>query len=255
MVEEIRVFNPITQRSETTIQNLLIVPASELFQINKNSISNFANKDTFEDFEYYQYSQNIISCPPLIQHLPESVEIHVVNFDSIKLEMKNITEIEEDTFNGLSDYLTINISFKTRYDEVFSLLNHENANFISTVNLSELQYVPRYFQDFQMENVLSELSKVDSIYLHSENADFIKKFDSLNNLKIVKNQFTNSFLIKDLGIGLLNESDFLGRQFVKKKSKSKSISDESLLVPNTYVVHSYHGIGLYEGTVTKKSRE
>jgi transcription-repair coupling factor (superfamily II helicase) len=252
VVEEIRVFNPITQRSETTIQNLLIVPASEIFQINQNSISNFANKDTFEDFEYYQYSQNIISCPPLIQHLPESVEIHVVNFDSIKLEMKNITEIEEDTFNGLSDYLTINISFKTRYDEVFSLLNHENANFISTVNLSELQYVPRYFQDFQMENVLSELSKVDSIYLHSENADFIKNFDSLNNLKIVKNQFTNSFLIKDLGIGLLNESDFLGRQVVKKKSKSKSISDESLLVPNTYVVHSYHGIGLYEGTVTKE---
>ena len=42
----------------------------------------------------------------------ESVEIHVVNFDSIKLEMKNITEIEEDTFNGLSDYLTINISLR-----------------------------------------------------------------------------------------------------------------------------------------------
>ena len=133
--------------------------------------------------------------------------------------MKNITDIEEDTFNGLSDYLTLNISFQTRYDEVFSLLNHENANFISTVNLSELQYIPRYFQDFQMENVLNELSKVDATYLYSENADFIKKFDSLNNLQIVKNQFTNSFLIKDLGIGLLNESDFLGRQFVKKKPK------------------------------------
>ena len=139
-------------------------------------ISNFADKDTFEDFEYYQYSQNIISCPPLIQHLPESIEINIVNFDSIKLEIKNITEIEEDTLNGISDYLPINISFQTRYDKVFSLLNHENPNFISTVNLSELQYVPRFFQDFQMENVLSELSKVDSIYLYSENADFIKKF-------------------------------------------------------------------------------
>ena len=102
----------------------------------------------------------------MIQHLPESVEIHVVNFDSIKLEMKNITDIEEDTFNGLSDYLTINISFKTRYDEVFSLLNHENANFISTVNLSELQYVPRYFQDFQMENVLANSVKlIQFIYI------------------------------------------------------------------------------------------
>ena len=41
------------------------------------------------------------------------------------------------------------------------------------------------------------------------------------------------------------------RQFVKK-IKIKINKDESLLVPNTYVVHSYHGIGLYEGTVTKE---
>ena len=38
----------------------------------------------------------------------------------------------------------------------------------------------------------------------------------------------------------------------KSKRKIKKISEQAILVPNTYIVHNFHGIGLYEGTVVKK---
>ena len=39
---------------------------------------------------------------------------------------------------------------------------------------------------------------------------------------------------------------------IKSKRKIKKISEQAILVPNTYIVHNFHGIGLYEGTVVKK---
>ena len=38
----------------------------------------------------------------------------------------------------------------------------------------------------------------------------------------------------------------------RSKRKIKKISEQAILVPNTYIVHNFHGIGLYEGTVVKK---
>ena len=39
------------------------------------------------------------------------------------------------------------------------------------------------------------------------------------------------------------------------KVKQKKLNEESILVPNTYVVHKFHGIGLYEGTEVKKIKD
>ena len=40
-----------------------------------------------------------------------------------------------------------------------------------------------------------------------------------------------------------------------KKVKHRKLNEESILVPNTYVVHKFHGIGLYEGTEVKKIKD
>ena len=54
---------------------------------------------------------------------------------------------------------------------------------------------------------------------------------------------------------VIDESLFTNRKQKDKKVKQRKLNEESILVPNTYVVHKFHGIGLYEGTEVKKIKD
>ncbi len=63
-VVELRNFDPISQRSSTVEKSSMIVPATELFQINQldilEAVSSNKNKE-LDEYELFQYSQNLSS--------------------------------------------------------------------------------------------------------------------------------------------------------------------------------------------------
>ena len=53
----------------------------------------------------------------------------------------------------------------------------------------------------------------------------------------------------------LTELNETNESLMRENAQQKKLNEESILVPNTYVVHKFHGIGLYEGTEVKKIKD
>ena len=93
------------------------------------------------------------------------------------------------------------------------------------------------------------------MYLSSRNEKITEKFSGVKNLHIVENSFSFSAVFQEMSIAVIDESLFTNGKQKDKKVKQRKLNEESILVPNTYVVHKFHGIGLYEGTEVKKIKD
>ena len=254
LVNEIKTFDTISQRSISEINNILIVPANELFQIKHSDILNLSsnNKENLDDYELFQYSQNLDQEKCLLD-LTSNPTLHIVNKNLVDNQLKETIDIEKDTFDNLKQYFSLEIrNFKSRYIDISKYLNDYDTNLYSTTDLMNLENLPNYFDSINTENIVNSLQKLGKVFLSTRNEIITKKFSELNNVTIVDNPFSFSASFKDLNLAIIDESLFQKRKINKSKRKTKKISEESILVPNTYIVHNFHGIGLYEGTVVKK---
>ena len=254
LVNEIKTFDTISQRSISEINNILIVPANELFQIKHSDILNLSsnNKENLDDYELFQYSQNLDQEKCLLD-LTSNPTLHIVNKNLVDNQLKETIDIEKDTFDNLKQYFSLEIrNFKSRYIDISKYLNDYDTNLYSTTDLMNLENLPNYFDSINTENIINSLQKLGKVFLSTRNEIITEKFSELNNVTIVDNPFSFSASFKDLNLAIIDESLFQKRKIKKSKRKTKKISEESILVPNTYIVHNFHGIGLYEGTVVKK---
>ena len=254
LVNEIKTFDTISQRSISEINNILIVPANELFQIKHSDILNLSsnNKENLDDYELFQYSQNLDQEKCLLD-LTSNPTLHIVDKNLVDNQLKETIDIEKDTFDNLKQYFSLEIrNFKSRYIDISKYLNDYDTNLYSTTDLMNLENLPNYFNSINTENIVNSLQKIGKVFLSTRNEIITKKFSELNNVTIVDNPFSFSASFKDLNLAIIDESLFQKRKINKSKRKTKKISEESILVPNTYIVHNFHGIGLYEGTVVKK---
>ena len=254
LVNEIKTFDTISQRSISEINNILIVPANELFQIKHSDILNLSsnNKENLDDYELFQYSQNLDQEKCLLG-LTSNPTLHIVDKNLVDNQLKETIDIEKDTFDNLKQYFSLEIrNFKSRYIDISKYLNDYDTNLYSTTDLMNLENLPNYFNSINTENIVNSLQKIGKVFLSTRNEIITKKFSELNNVTIVDNPFSFSASFKDLNLAIIDESLFQKRKIKKSKRKTKKISEESILVPNTYIVHNFHGIGLYEGTVVKK---
>ena len=254
LVNEIKTFDTISQRSISEINNILIVPANELFQIKHSDILNLSsnNKENLDDYELFQYSQNLDQEKCLLG-LTSNPTLHIVDKNLVDNQLKETIDIEKDTFDNLKQYFSLEIrNFKSRYIDISKYLNDYDTNLYSTTDLMNLENLPNYFNSINTENIVNSLQKIGKVFLSTRNEIITKKFSELNNVTIVDNPFSFSASFKDLNLAIIDESLFQKRKINKSKRKTKKISEESILVPNTYIVHNFHGIGLYEGTVVKK---
>ena len=254
LVNEIKTFDTISQRSISEINNILIVPANELFQIKHSDILNLSsnNKENLDDYELFQYSQNLDQEKCLLD-LTSNPTLHIVDKNLVDNQLKETIDIEKDTFDNLKQYFSLEIrNFKSRYIDISKYLNDYDTNLYSTTDLMNLENLPNYFDSINTENIVNSLQKIGKVFLSTRNEIITKKFSELNNVTIVDNPFSFSASFKDLNLAIIDESLFQKRKINKSKRKTKKISEESILVPNTYIVHNFHGIGLYEGTVVKK---
>ena len=254
LVNEIKTFDTISQRSISEINNILIVPANELFQIKHSDILNLSsnNKENLDDYELFQYSQNLDQEKCLLG-LTSNPTLHIVDKNLVDNQLKETIDIEKDTFDNLKQYFSLEIrNFKSRYIDISKYLNDYDTNLYSTTDLMNLENLPNYFDSINTENIVNSLQKIGKVFLSTRNEIITEKFSELNNVTIVDNPFSFSASFKDLNLAIIDESLFQKRKINKSKRKTKKISEESILVPNTYIVHNFHGIGLYEGTVVKK---
>ena len=254
LVNEIKTFDTISQRSISEINNILIVPANELFQIKHSDILNLSsnNKENLDDYELFQYSQNLDQEKCLLG-LTSNPTLHIVDKNLVDNQLKETIDIEKDTFDNLKQYFSLEIrNFKSRYIDISKYLNDYDTNLYSTTDLMNLENLPNYFDSINTENIVNSLQKLGKVFLSTRNEIITEKFSELNNVTIVDNPFSFSASFKDLNLAIIDESLFQKRKIKKSKRKTKKISEESILVPNTYIVHNFHGIGLYEGTVVKK---
>ena len=254
LVNEIKTFDTISQRSISEINNILIVPANELFQIKHSDILNLSsnNKENLDDYELFQYSQNLDQEKCLLD-LTSNPTLHIVDKNLVDNQLKETIDIEKDTFDNLKQYFSLEIrNFKSRYIDISKYLNDYDTNLYSTTDLMNLENLPNYFNSINTENIVNSLQKIGKVFLSTRNEIITEKFSELNNVTIVDNPFSFSASFKDLNLAIIDESLFQKRKINKSKRKTKKISEESILVPNTYIVHNFHGIGLYEGTVVKK---
>ena len=254
LVNEIKTFDTISQRSISEINSILIVPANELFQIKHSDILNLSsnNKENLDDYELFQYSQNLDQEKCLLD-LTSNPTLHIVNKNLVDNQLKETIDIEKDTFDNLKQYFSLEIrNFKSRYIDISKYLNDYDTNLYSTTDLMNLENLPNYFNSINTENIVNSLQKLGKVFLSTRNEIITEKFSELNNVTIVDNPFSFSASFKDLNLAIIDESLFQKRKIKKSKRKTKKISEESILVPNTYIVHNFHGIGLYEGTVVKK---
>ncbi len=254
LVNEIKTFDTISQRSISEINNILIVPANELFQIKHSDILNLSsnNKENLDDYELFQYSQNLDQEKCLLD-LTSNPTLHIVDKNLVDNQLKETIDIEKNTFDNLKQYFSLEIrNFKSRYIDISKYLNDYDTNLYSTTDLMNLENLPNYFDSINTENIVNSLQKLGKVFLSTRNEIITEKFSELNNVTIVDNPFSFSASFKDLNLAIIDESLFQKRKINKSKRKTKKISEESILVPNTYIVHNFHGIGLYEGTVVKK---
>ena len=254
LVNEIKTFDTISQRSISEINNILIVPANELFQIKHSDILNLSsnNKENLDDYELFQYSQNLDQEKCLLD-LTSNPTLHIVDKNLVDNQLKETIDIEKDTFDNLKQYFSLEIrNFKSRYIDISKYLNDYDTNLYSTTDLMNLENLPNYYDSINTENIVNSLQKLGKVFLSTRNEIITEKFSELNNVTIVDNPFSFSASFKDLNLAIIDESLFQKRKINKSKRKTKKISEESILVPNTYIVHNFHGIGLYEGTVVKK---
>ena len=254
LVNEIKTFDTISQRSISDKNDILIVPATELFHIKHSDILNLSsnNKENLDDYELFQYSQNL-DLEKCLLGLTSNPTLHIVDKNLIDYQLKEIIDIEKDTFDNLKQYFSLGISnFKSRYIDISKYFDNYDTNLYSTTDLMNLENLPNYFDSINTENIVDSLQNIGKVFLSTRNEIITEKFSELRNVNIVDNPFSFSASFKDLNLAIIDESLFQKRKINKSKRKTKKISEESILVPNTYIVHNFHGIGLYEGTVVKK---
>ena len=254
LVNEIKTFDTISQRSISDKNDILIVPATELFQIKHSDILNLSsnNKENLDDYELFQYSQNL-ELEKCLLGLTSNPTLHIIDKNLIDYQLKEIIDIEKDTFDNLKQYFSLGISnFKSRYIDISKYFDNYDTNLYSTTDLMNLENLPNYFDSINTENIVDSLQNIGKVFLSTRNEIITEKFSELRNVNIVDKPFSFSASFKDLNLAIIDESLFQKRKINKSKRKTKKISEESILVPNTYIVHNFHGIGLYEGTVVKK---
>ncbi len=86
-VFELKLFDFITQRSIKNIKKVLITPSSELFQTNQEDVYKsleIESKRDLDEYELFQFSQNLINFKSLIDFIPDDVSINIIDFNSCK---------------------------------------------------------------------------------------------------------------------------------------------------------------------------
>jgi len=267
-IESIRYFDPQTQKSFKNVDFVVIYPFSEFLTLNKSVDSNHLGKQ-----KYLPIYENVVN---IEKYLKSPVTIFK-DYNQLLVEYSNISN-DIDQFRAEKDF-----DFKLPYIFKFdSKLANYPVYYFSINNIFDSDsFLTINFNISEIQNFNEDINSVKHFIINSLKLGktiivCLKKYqlDSFNkhmNIKTIYTDFSNIILNSvnlvdfDMSEGFIY-GDFVfltsNELFLKKDSIKKYKNNYKYSVPlndiNTidigdYVVHSVHGIGVYNGIKTLSS--
>ena len=260
-VESIRLFDAFNQKSISNLESITVYPYSE-FLLDKGSIEALDNKQKYLP----KYNKKVSN---ISEYLKDPIGIYV-NYNQIEVSYKGIVEEEhnyrvtkdedfkDDYMFDLYDLNFDNTIYYNNLDNI-SKNNFKKVSFdVKTVDfLGENKDIINKYVAKQIESgktvvfamkksLLRNVGKILKINYHETTFDDIKE----NKINFVEFPMSEGFIYND--VVFITENEVVSNKDNKKKYKTtfkyaSKIKDINKLKPGDFVVHSIHGIGIYNG--------
>ena len=283
-LDEIKIFDPKTQKSINKVDNLIIKPITELF-INDEEINNIIpilkeidpNID-IEDFKnrnnldyYAKYIPYIDNNSQTIKDFFDNYLVVIDKYNILKTYDKIIKDLyeyknkESNYFLNIKEYL----NNTNKYLEIEGLVNIDsnlNFNVNNTLNFESnfpqlLNYINNNYLTKKIIIAINNKDKIKIIknFFLENNiyTNIVKEEIKSKLINIIEDNYYPSFELIDEKIIILNEENIFKTTKIKKQIKYKSLMNEALtlnsiedLKVGDYIVHYDYGIGRYLGLKT-----
>ena len=161
-IETIKIMDPLTQRSSSLVENILVYPSNE-FILNENNIENFRKK-----FRNFRSSEGIKS--DIYEKISSGIKFNGIEHF--------LPLLHENKLSSIFDFLPSN-------EEIIILLP---KNFSSLVEQRELE-IKNFSEERKVENSDYKVINLEDLYLNKENIDqFLDLYTNIkfNELNVVK---------------------------------------------------------------------
>ena len=267
-IDSIRIFDEETQKTIEEIDNVEIMPNTEFIVDNFFECINKSHKYLEE------YSNNDVQS--IYDYLDNPITIFK-NYKQIKVsyeeELNKITDYKEKSdsnYNGryMFELNEINIDKIIYYNTIDNYIDEINKTKVTNYDIKEINNfnenvdaINKYLQDkIYLGNTIIIAIKdfqIKSITKYIEEKYVITSIDNIfkNEINIINIPLNKGFEYKD--IILLTETELFNQHVNKAKYKTNfkyatKIKNINNLDIGDYVVHSLHGIGIYNGIKTLK---
>ena len=265
IIDSIRTFSSEDQKSISSIDSVEILPISEFLVVDKEF-----------DIEKAEYQKNLSEyeeCVSLYDYLDKPLVIYKDYnqiFSSYKKLVKDIIEYNKsknDDFEGryLFDFDEIKPSFKMYY---LSINNYKNDNISKLVNFnvktinkfnenidSINDFLFKCINDKKIVIICLNKNQIRAVIKNLKMKIFETDFNNIheNSINIIDKEINRGFIYNNYVIlsafELFNIKDKKNKYTTKYKY-AVAIKDLNKITKGDYIVHSVHGIGIYNGIKT-----
>ncbi len=237
-IESIRYFDENNQRKIQEINNIEVFPFEEIKTDNPSSLIDYLNNAIVVYIDYDQIINGYKKIQENIKELNEKKDYMYSLLDIIPNKKIFINEISNNKYTDV--FFNYKSSSSKKYNNNF-------VEFSNDINkeISKGKTVLLYFPKIQEINLMDS---INSDYVISSENNIVK-----NKINVIKNNIDEGFIIndycvysdKDLDSLVSEKSNYYNPYKIGKKIKN--FSDISI---GDFVVHYYHGIGIYQGVIS-----
>ena len=135
-----------------------------MFQTNQEDIYKsleIESKKDLDEYELFQFSQNLENFKSLLDFVSDDISINIIDFNSCKEVFSELQKIEDDSFNNLQKFFSLNVSkMKSRYVDTLKEINKFETIFYATNDLENISNVPQFLDGLSADNVLQKINNL-----------------------------------------------------------------------------------------------
>ncbi len=240
-IDSIRYFDLDSQKSIDKIKSFVVLPFNEI--AGSASIIDYLNSPVvfYKDYEQIKFAYEKLAEDSIA--LEYNFSDFYFNFYDVK---SNNRIFYFDFDSNISDYkISKTIDFASKSVPLFG----ENIDKINEFITKNIKANKTIIMSINTANINKFLEELDVSYVMTDMDHVLP-----GKVNVVKNRIAEGFEINNIVV--LTDYELFGRKTVmKRKSRFKNTSrirDLSKLEVGDYVVHSLHGIGIYNGIKTIK---
>ncbi len=238
-IESIKEFNVETQRSINKLNNITILPYDEITDNGQTNI-----------YELMQEPLVIKIDPEIIDKSNELLQNQIIEYKSEKSLDKSQKFMFELSEINIKEEINITTFNNKKYTDISSQTIENFNNNLPALKKYLSQNLPKYaiLLFIQKKDIILNLKEEFSI-IETEPATYEKGKIYLINKPINQGFILQKYLV-------ISENDIIKNNLPTKYHNpikiGRKIKDFNDIKPGDYVVHSAHGIGIYNGVITLK---